>query len=157
MIEFKPKKGFFFALMHLGLPLVYAVGCVVGVRSLINENVNTPELTLVIGLLLLSGFYFVYLLYTWSVSRYFSDGKFFKFNFGYFKGEIEIAKITTIKKSTYPSSGYRPTFHWHGYTIYYKVSDEKHVPRKQLFVSPMEEDKFLNSMLRSNPNIAIKK
>lgn len=159
MIEFKPKKGLLHAFIHLGTPAVFCGICTYTVLSMINdrEHVSLLMFLFVILILFFCGLFSYYFLYVWFRSRYYIDGNAFHYKFGLMNGRIPIDKITTIKKSTYPTdSSNNPTFTLSGYKIYYSVSEEKHVPRKQLHVSPLEVDLFLKSMLEANSNIVIK-
>lgn len=121
-----------------------------------DEDISLNTYIATIAFLLIAGLLLSYVVYTWVTSRYYIDANVFYFDFGISKGHIHINSITTIKKSSYPSSTRRPSFHLKGYLIYYRVSNEEYVPRHQLYVSPLEEELFLKSMSEINPDIVIR-
>lgn len=155
-IEFKPKKGGFFALLYLGVPAGYFLCCIYIIALLLNDKVSNLIFCLILGILILSSILFIYPAYIWIKARYYIDGKIFKYNFGIFKGQIEISKITSIKRSTYPSSSTHITsLNPSGFIIYHSVSEDVHIPREQLFISPLNEEKFLKYILAINANIHV--
>ena len=119
------------------------------------QDLEIYTMIIIIIILLLISIFFIYQMQIWSTARYFVDEKNLKYKFGPFNGSILINDITTIAKSNYPTSGInvRPSLNLKGLLIHYKTGEAANIPRKKLYISPLDEKKFIRAMRKINPRI----
>ena len=84
----------------------------------------------------------------WFDTSYTTDEQFLRYRSGPFRGKIPIDKITRLTPNTRSWSETRPGLSFTYLRIRYNQYDE-------LFVSPLEEDRFIAALKERNPTITV--
>ena len=138
--RFATNKGPLFGLIFLGLPFFGILLTIYMVyRSVVVYDGTAQELALLLISSLILLFLSVFLLRAWYHSYYEVSEQFLYIRFGFTSKKIALARIKSIKTSTYPSAGFRYALAWNGLLI---ISREGY----QWFISPKDQEQFLEKI-----------
>lgn len=141
-MKFPAKKDTTFS-----LPLLIPTGLALILSFWFLVQYRTPSafLAVVASLLLFWGIY-----YFWTNTYYEIHQQRLHYRSGFLKGSIPINKITRVQIDNYPIAGNRPALAFTGLMIFYGSGNE-------LYVSPIDTERFIQALKAANKKIKVKK
>ncbi|MEL6987210.1 MAG: PH domain-containing protein [Bacteroidota bacterium] len=144
------NKGLLFFLILVVIPIITLMYGIIrvalSVKDLSNNQIGLIALVLCITLLVI---YFL-CIKTYYHAEYILHKGMLKCKMGLFTTSVDIDQITFIGKGDYPAAGNRPALHLKGLYIKYGSG-------YSLFVTPKEEEQFIQDLQHLNSKIRIKR
>ena len=140
MKTYRSKKS-----LWVGLVIIGSVTLLVGlfIADMVGYIEKGPILIHVFDLLVA-----LFLIWLWVDTKYVISGYELIYKSGTLKGKIDIKNIKKIEYNKYLWSGMRPALSTKGMVVYYNKFDE-------IFLSPLDRENFVETLLQLNPEIEI--
>ena len=139
-MKIKSRKDLFFSLIISGVVLLLIW---ILISSFVNTDVDIPLVVVLLNIAVI-----IFLLSLFFGTHYYLDEVVFKYRSGPFFGSIKVKAIKEIVVGKYLWVGMRPATAFGGLIIKYETFGE-------LYISPQDNEQFINKILELNPNIKI--
>ncbi len=134
--KYKPKKDTFFGIVFFSCPLI------IWIIFLFQFHISIFLIALIVTL---------FFLWIWFGTSYQVNDELFYYQSGPFRKKIPINKIIKINRKVRSWSGMRPALTFEYLKIRYNKYDDVY----DVFIAPEDEEKFIEDIIKINPDIIV--